>query len=112
MATNASYPSGHAMIGWAWALVLSELAPDRTNALLQSGREFAQSRVICGVHNASAIEAGRMNASIVVAALHGDATFRADLDAAREEMAANVAAGGTDAAVCSHEAALIAKTPW
>ena len=29
---DGSYPSGHTSIGWGWALILSELAPDRAEA--------------------------------------------------------------------------------
>ncbi|MBK5517248.1 phosphatase PAP2 family protein [Pseudomonas sp. TH10] len=39
---DGSYPSGHTSVGWAWALVLSELAPDRTNALLARGRAYGE----------------------------------------------------------------------
>ena len=30
---DGSYPSGHTSIGWAWALVLTEIAPERRDAL-------------------------------------------------------------------------------
>ena len=30
---NGSYPSGHTSIGWAWALILSEIVPDRADAI-------------------------------------------------------------------------------
>jgi acid phosphatase (class A) len=93
MATNASYPSGHAMIGWAWALVLAEMAPDRTNALLRSGREFAESRVICGVHYQSDVDAGRMLGSAMLARERAEPQFQADFAAARTELDAARAAG-------------------
>jgi acid phosphatase (class A) len=87
MRTNASYPSGHAMIGWSWALILSELLPARTDVLLHSGREFGQSRAICGVHYESDVEAGQVLASAMVARLHASPLFQADLAAARAELA-------------------------
>ena len=31
---DGSYPSGHTAIGWAWALILSEIAPERADAIL------------------------------------------------------------------------------
>jgi len=37
LAKDGSYPSGHAALGWGWALLLAELAPDRADALLQRG---------------------------------------------------------------------------
>ena len=35
--SNGSYPSGHTSIGWTWALVLAEVAPDRAEELLERG---------------------------------------------------------------------------
>jgi acid phosphatase (class A) len=50
MMTDGSYPSGHAAFGWAWALILCEIDPEHTDAILARGLAFGQSRVICGVH--------------------------------------------------------------
>ena len=87
MRTNASYPSGHAMTGWAWGLVLGELAPARASGLMQAGREIGDSRVICGVHYQSDVEAGRMLGAAMVSAEHAQAAFRVDFAAARAELA-------------------------
>ena len=80
------YPSGHTSWGTSVALVLAELMPARANHILERGREYGESRIICGAHNASAVTAGRQAAAAIVARLHGDAGFRADLDAARAEL--------------------------
>ncbi len=85
---QGSYPSGHAATGWVWGLILSELAPDRVEALMSRARSFGESRVVCGVHYVTDIEAGRVVASATVARLHGEPAFRADLETARAELAA------------------------
>jgi acid phosphatase (class A) len=55
------------------------------------------------------VEAGRVNGSIVVAGLHGEAAFRADLDKVRKEVAALRKSGkAPDAAACAAEAELVA----
>jgi acid phosphatase (class A) len=108
---SPDYPSGHATWGWTLGLVIAELAPDRASRVLSRARAFGESRVVCGVHNASAIEAGRTNAASLVAALHGDAAFRADIDRARGEMA-SLMASGPKPANCASESALTARTPW
>lgn len=90
--TNASYPSGHAMVGWAWGLVLAELAPDRADGLLKVGREVGESRVVCGVHYESDVEAGRTLGAAMVARLHAEPAFAADIAAARAEIAGAPAA--------------------
>jgi acid phosphatase (class A) len=87
MRTNASYPSGHAMTGWAWGLVLGELAPAKASGLMEAGREIGDSRVICGVHYQSDVEAGRMLGAAMVSREHAKPTFRADFAAARAELA-------------------------
>ena len=88
MKTNASYPSGHAMAAWSWGLVLAELSPAKADPLLQIGREGGESRVICGVHFVSDVEAGRTLGSAMVARLHSEPAFQADMAAARREIAA------------------------
>jgi len=108
---DGSYPSGHSALGWAWALMLTELAPERTDALLQRGRSFGQSRGICGVHWKSDIEAGRLVGSATVARLHDSAVFRAQMAAARDELARQRAAGQAPAAAdCAAEAATLSSS--
>ena len=82
-----SYPSGHAALGFGWALVLAELVPSRADAIVERGRDFTWSRVVCGVHYPSDVEAGRTVAAAAVARLHADPDFQRLLDAARLELA-------------------------
>ena len=111
LAASPDYPSGHTTWGWTVGLVLAEADPEHATAILVRGRSFGESRVVCGVHNASAIEAGRTNASALVAALHGSKAFRDDLDAVRAEIAA-ARAKAAKPAQCDVEAALVAQTPY
>jgi acid phosphatase (class A) len=106
------YPSGHNTFSWAVGLILAELAPDRATEILVRARAFGESRLICGVHNMSAVEAGRANGSIVVAGLHGSEAFRSDLEVVRKEVAAARKAGpAPDPAKCAAEAELL-KSPY
>jgi acid phosphatase (class A) len=41
---DGSYPSGHTAIGWGWALILSEISPGETDAILARGLAFGESR--------------------------------------------------------------------
>jgi acid phosphatase (class A) len=88
MTTSKSYPSGHAGAGWAWALVLTQLAPDRAAQLIARGRAMGDSRVVCGVHFLSDVEAGRQTGAALAAYLQSKPEFRADLKAAGDELAA------------------------
>ena len=83
---DGSYPSGHAAIGWTWALILSELVPVRADIILKRGYAFGQSRVICGAHWQSDVQAGLIIAAAVVAKLQADPVFRAQMEAAKKEL--------------------------
>lgn len=108
---SGSYPSGHSAIGWAWALTLSEIAPERATALIARGRNYGESRLVCNVHWQSDVLAGRFMGAATVARLHDDPAFRADLAAARSEIAAARAAGQTPANDCAAEAAVLQVRP-
>jgi len=113
LAASPDYPSGHVTYSWTVGLILAELVPERSTEILVRARAFGESRLVCGVHNMSAVESGRSNASMLVAGLHGSAAFRADMDAARPELAALRAAGpAPDAAACAAEAELTKRSPY
>ncbi|MET0272724.1 MAG: phosphatase PAP2 family protein [Phenylobacterium sp.] len=113
LAKSPDYPSGHNTWGWTVGLILAEVVPDRATEILVRAKAFGESRLVCGVHNLSAVGAGRMNASIVVAGLHGVPEFRSDLETVRREVAAARKAGpAPDAAACAAEAELTATSPY
>lgn len=93
LSTNGSYPSGHTAIGWATALVLAEINPNRQNEILKRGYEMGQSRVICGYHFQSDVDAARIVSSGVVARLHANDAFMTQLGKAKAEFAKLVKAG-------------------
>jgi len=106
---NGSYPSGHAAIGLALALILCEIAPEQTDAILARGRAFGESRMICNVHWQSDVIEGRLLGAAVVARLHADPQFRADIETARAELAAVRAKGLKPTRDCQAEAASLAN---
>jgi acid phosphatase (class A) len=110
LVTDGSYPSGHASIGWAWALTLAELAPDHADAILERGRAFGQSRAICGAHWQSDVQAGWLVGAATVARLHANATFIAQQQAARAEIAAARARGAQPPGDCTAAAAALASS--
>lgn len=93
LSTNGSYPSGHTSIGWATALVLSEINPDRIDEILERGYQMGESRVICGYHFQSDVDAGRIVAAGAVARLHADDGFNKQLEKAKKEFASLKKAG-------------------
>ncbi len=113
-AASGSYPSGHSAAGWIYALVLAQVEPERAAAILARGRAYGESRVVCGVHYVSDVDAGRLASSAVFAALAGNAEFQADVASARDELAALRQAGAAppDATRCAAENAAASDRPW
>ena len=83
--TNGSYPSGHTILGWSAALLLTEMAPDKADTIMARGYMYGQSRVIAGYHWQSDVDAARLVASAAVARLHADCRFMKLMKKARKE---------------------------
>ncbi len=83
--TNGSYPSGHTILGWSAALLLTEMAPDKADTIMTRGYMYGQSRVIAGYHWQSDVDAARLVASAAVARLHADKRFLKLMEKARKE---------------------------
>lgn len=87
LANNGSYPSGHSARGWGLALILAEINPANKEAILKRGFDIGQSRVICGYHWQSDVDAGRLAGAAGVATLQANPKFRANLEEAKKEFA-------------------------
>jgi acid phosphatase (class A) len=114
LAKSYSYPSGHSIYSWTVALILQALTPDRSAQILSRARSYGESRVVCGVHYPTDVEAGRFVGTAVFGALQSEAAFQSDLAAARRELAA-LRAGpphAPDAAECKIEADAAARPIW
>jgi acid phosphatase (class A) len=105
---DGSYPSGHTAAGWGWALILSEISPDQTDAILARGLAFGESRNVCNAHWHSDVVQGRVIAAGVVARLHANPAFLADLESARAEIISARKKGLKPTLDCNAEAAALA----
>lgn len=104
-----AYPSGHSAIGFAWGLILAEIAPAQREAILARAQAYAVSRVVCNVHWYSDVVQGISVGAAAVARLQADPSFQADLAAARDELAAARARGLPPIRDCAAEAAAMAQ---
>lgn len=84
---SPSYPSGHSTYGWTAGLILASLAPDKSVPIVARARVYGESRVACGVHYPSDVDAGRTAASALYGQLATSPAYRRDLEAARVELA-------------------------
>ena len=105
IARSFDYPSGHATRGWAYGLILAELLPNRATPILTRARAYGESRLVCRVHNASAVEAGRLGATAAMDVVRTIPAFQADLAIARSELDSPQPA--PDAAACEREARIL-----
>ncbi len=83
---SGSYPSGHATRSRLAAIVLAAMLPERRDALFARAADYAESRVIAGLHFRSDILAGMAAGTAVAAVLFNDPAFAADFAGARREL--------------------------
>ena len=84
---HASYPSGHATRSYSMGIVLASLVPEKSQAILKRSAEFAENRLVCGMHFRSDIVAGQELGTIIALDLMQNAAFQVDYDAAKAELA-------------------------
>jgi len=83
---NGSYPSGHSILGMTSALLLAELFPDSSDAILERGYRFGENRIVCNYHWHSDVMAGFLASSQAVARLHACPQFERALQRAKNEI--------------------------
>lgn len=83
--TTLSYPSGHTTRGWIFAFSLIAVAPDKTEDIMNVAKDYGLSRVICGHHYKSDIDASFMLASALFVNLAVNDSYREQLVKAKRE---------------------------
>lgn len=74
--TSGSYPSGHAILTEVYALVLSDLFPDKSKEIKKRGEVIGEDRVMAGVHHPSDITSGRLMGKKIYESLKKSKTFQ------------------------------------
>jgi acid phosphatase (class A) len=83
-----SYPSGHATMAWSAAAMLANLMPGNAQVILAHTTDYVESRLVCGVHYRSDLEAGHVLGTALVSRLMTKPAFAAEVEAARAELTA------------------------
>lgn len=83
---SKSYPSGHTVRAFAWAMVLGELFPGKKAELLERAKEIGYDRMIAGVHYRSDVEAGTKLGKAIGEKLLESAALQKDMASARQEV--------------------------
>ena len=108
---SPSYPSGSAAVGAAYGEILAALVPDRATETREIGHAIAVSRVVCGMHYPSDVEAGEVLGREVAREILANPGFQADRIAAQGELAMARAAGRSNPGCAAERAALTAPLP-
>jgi acid phosphatase (class A) len=83
--TDYGYPSGHSTTGYLEALTLAMIIPEKRNAILARADDYARSRVVCGVHYQTDVEASKSVAYAMIGIMLNNPQFKQELEAARME---------------------------
>jgi acid phosphatase (class A) len=83
-----SYPSGHGTLAYSQGIVLARLMPSKGQLIMARAEDFAESRMICGVHSRSDIRASAVLGTTIGTLLLHNTEFKPLLEAARAELAA------------------------
>ena len=81
---SSSYPSGHATISRAEALVFAQIYPNKADALLARANEVGMDRAMGGVHHPADIQAGQALADLLFAKMQQNASFVAEINFERQ----------------------------
>lgn len=84
---HGAFPSGHSFNSYVNAELISRLAPERRDDLMNAAQEFAWSRELLGVHYPSDSEASRIWANQFVKFLFENKQFKRDFEAVKKEWA-------------------------
>jgi len=81
-----AYPSGTTLFGAVTAIVLANMVPEKRYDLFERGHQFANGRVVVGVHYPRDVRAGEIAATLITSAFFQTPAFVTDFEAARAEL--------------------------
>lgn len=108
LAKSYDYPSGHTAHGWTVGLILADLVPERASQLLSRARAYGESRIVCGAHNMSAVEASQLGVTVSLPQVRLNPNYLTDFAAAKAELQGLSTASNSKSSsrVCAAELAL------
>ena len=86
-----SYPSGHASLGYSLGVVLTHVVPEKSQAIMARASEYAEHRLVCGMHFRSDVAASQQYGTVLALRLMEDPAFMAQMDKAKAELHQSVA---------------------
>ncbi len=81
-----SYPSGHASLAYSLGVVLTHLMPKKSQIILARAAEYAEHRLVCGMHFRADIAASQQYGTLLAVRLMENPTFMTQMDKAKAEL--------------------------
>ena len=81
-----SYPSGHTTVGYLQALTLIDILPEQRDAVLARADDYANNRLVCGVHYPTDLAASKVLAYTIHALMTANPHYQQEVAAARLEV--------------------------
>jgi acid phosphatase (class A) len=81
-----SYPSGHTTTGYLMALALIDMLPEKRDAILARADDYANNRLVCGVHYRSDLQASKLLAYSIHAVMAINPQYQKKMLAAKMEL--------------------------
>lgn len=83
---DRSYPSGHTTMGYAMGIVLAELIPQKSKAIMERARLYGENRINCGAHFPSDVTGGQVLGTLVAKELIRNEEFKLLMSEAQNEL--------------------------
>ncbi len=88
LSSSGSYPSGHTTLSRMTGIVVAAMVPEKRAEIFDRALDYAESRLIGGVHFRSDLVAGGQAGTAMAAVLFNDPGFLAEFGPARQEVRA------------------------
>jgi acid phosphatase (class A) len=102
LSRSGSYPSGHATDATLMAIALSNMVPEKRAEIMARAADYANNRVVGGIHFRSDVEAGRIVGTVIAARLQTQDDFNKAFKAAKAELRAVLRLGQEPPAATIH----------
>ena len=83
---SGSWPSGHTTRVTMAAIIMAAMVPEKRDAIWARAAEYAESRIVIGMHYPLDLEMGRRSGTAMAALMFADPAFRADFDRAKADV--------------------------
>lgn len=65
LSKSGAWPSGHSTMGFLMATVLADMVPEKRDAVFERAAQYAENRIVGGVHYRSDTQMGRVVAALI-----------------------------------------------